>query len=58
MKLAKIAIVLVHGSMENKFAFSTFVFIKKKLPNWLEHHLDARVHMFAQENFIQEKFPY
>jgi hypothetical protein len=59
MKLAKIAIVLVLGSMEKKFTFSTLAFMKKKImDNCLGQHLDARVHMFTQEIFFQENFPY
>ncbi len=41
--LAKVAVVMVLGSMEYECCFSTLSFLKSKLWNWLTTHLDLCV---------------
>ena len=46
--LAKIAIITVLGSVENKHTFSNLVFIKSKLRNKLGTYLDTWMRVFSQ----------
>jgi hypothetical protein len=54
LKLAKIVMVSVLGSVEDKCTFSMFIFMKNKLHNRLGPNLDTIVQMFAQ-SFIHKK---
>ncbi len=58
LKLAKIVVVSMFGSIKDEWTFSTLAFIKDKLHNMLGLHLDTIVYMFAQEFCIQENFPH
>jgi hypothetical protein len=58
LKLAKIAVVSKLGFVEDEQTFSTLAFMKDKLCNKLDVHLDTIIHMFAQKFYIQENFPY
>jgi hypothetical protein len=49
LKLAKIVVVSIFGSMENEHIFSMFVFMKNKLHNRLGPNLNIIFWMFAQE---------
>jgi hypothetical protein len=51
-------IVLVFKFVKDKCIFSTIVFIKDKLQNWLNQHLDTIMCIFTQELCTQKKFPY
>jgi len=57
MKLAKIAIVLVLGSMENKFTFSTLAFMKNKNGQLLRAALGCKSPHVYTRNFYSRKFP-
>jgi hypothetical protein len=54
MKLAKIIVVFVFGSMEDHCIFSTFAFKNDKWCNQLGPHLNMIVCMFVQEFLSQE----
>ncbi len=56
MKLAKLAMVQIVGSVEDEKCFSTLAFLKSKLWNKLTTHLPLVVRMFAQCTF--QNFPY
>jgi hypothetical protein len=58
IKIAEIAISIVHGSVEDKRTFSTLGFKKSKLRNHLGRHLDICVKVFLQPFFFQEIIPY
>jgi hypothetical protein len=58
MRLAKLVIVQVIGSVENERTFSTLDFMKSKLRNRLVRHLDIAICMFAQDFFTKETFPF
>ncbi len=49
LKLAKIVMVSIFGSMENECIFSMFAFMKDKLHNRLGLNLDTIFWMFPQE---------
>jgi len=51
-------VVLVLEFIEDEQTFSILAFMKDKLRNKLGLHLDTIVHMFAQEFYTQENFPY
>jgi hypothetical protein len=58
LKLVKIAMVQVLGSIKDKIYFSDLNFIKSKLHNWLTTHLNLVVKMFAQNFYILIFFPW
>ena len=58
LKLAEIALVHVLGSVEDERLFSSVGFLKSKLRNNLEDHLQVVVGMFSQGIFTLENFPY
>jgi trans-aconitate methyltransferase len=58
MKVAKLVVVQIMGSMEDERTFSTPTFMKTKLQNWLCEHLDLVVCMFAQPFYTINTFPY
>jgi len=58
LKLAEIAVVHVLGSVEDERLFSSVGFLKSKLRNNLEEHIQIIVGMFAQRIYTLETFPY
>jgi hypothetical protein len=58
IKLAKIVVIEVLGSIEDEWCSSTFSFMKSKLQNRLTTHLDLIIHMFVQRFYTFENFPY
>ncbi len=58
MKVAKLVVVQIMGSMEDENTFSTFMFMKTKLQNQFCQHLDLVVCMFAQPFYMINTFPY
>jgi hypothetical protein len=58
MRLAKIAITTVLGSVEDERTFSSLKFIKSRLRNRLEGNLDTVVRVFSQGYYNLETFPY
>jgi len=57
-RLAEIAIVQVLGSVEDERCFSSLAFLKNKLRNSLDTHLELVVGMYSQKLFSLESFPY
>jgi hypothetical protein len=57
-KLAKLCMVMVLGSVEDKCTFSNLVFIKTKLQNCLTMHLDLFVLMYAHKFYDLKSFPF
>lgn len=57
-KLAEMAVVYVLGSVEDERYFSSVNFLKSKVRNNLEGHLQLVVGMFSQRIFNLENFPY
>lgn len=59
MKLAKIVVVLeVFGSIEDEHTFNIMSFMKSRLWNRLNIHLDLYTRFFNQRIFILQSFPY
>jgi hypothetical protein len=58
MKLIQLAIVQVIGNVEDEKTFSTLSFMKSNLWNHLAWHLNIVIHMFAQDFFTKETFPF
>jgi hypothetical protein len=58
LKLAKIAMVQVLGSIEDEQRFSSLAFCKSKLHNRLTINLDLVVKMFSQMFYTLHNFPY
>ncbi len=59
MKLAKIVVVLeVFGSIEDRHTCNIMSFMKNRLWNQLNIHLDLCTHFFNQRFFILQSFPY
>ena len=58
MKLAEMAIVHVLGSVEDERVFSSVAFLKSKVRNSLETHLQCVVGMYSQKIYTLETFPY
>ena len=58
LKLAKVAIGLILGSIEDEYIFSTLSFMKDKLRNRLQTHLPMVVTMHGQTFFDINNFPY
>jgi uncharacterized protein YdhG (YjbR/CyaY superfamily) len=48
MKIAKIVVVRVIGSVEDECVFKTFNFVKSKFRNQLTKHVTYVMHMFTQ----------
>jgi len=57
-KLVEMALVHVLGNVEDEYTFSTLNFLKSKLRNNLEDHLQLVVGMFSQRIFTLENFLY
>jgi hypothetical protein len=58
MKLIELAIVQVIGNVEDERTLSTLSLIKSKLWNQLVGHLNIAIHMFPQDFFTKETFPF
>lgn len=58
LKLAEMALVHVIGSVEDERLFSSVAFLKSKLRNNLNEHIQVVVGMFSQRIFTLENFPY
>jgi hypothetical protein len=59
MKLAKIVVALVvFGLVENEHTFNITSFMKSRLWNQLNTHLDLYTHFFNQQIFILQSFHY
>ncbi len=59
MKLAKIVVVLeMFGSIEYEHTFNIMSFMKNRLRNRLNTHLDLCTHFFNQPFCILQSFPY
>jgi hypothetical protein len=58
MKVVKIAMVMVLGSVDDERTFSNLAFMKSKLHNYLTTHLDLCVHMFTHNIYTVTNFPY
>jgi hypothetical protein len=58
MKLAKIVVVHVLGSVQDERCFSSLSFLKNKLRNHLDDHLGVVVGMYSQKVFNLLTFPY
>jgi hypothetical protein len=56
VKLAEIAAVTVLGSVEDERTFSTLNYVKSKVRNNLQEHLDLVVRMFGQDFFELKSF--
>lgn len=52
------ALVHVLGSVEDERLFSSMGFLKSKLRNKLEEHIELVVGMFSHRVFSLENFPY
>jgi hypothetical protein len=58
LKLVKVAMIMhVFGSIENECCFSLVSFLKNKLHNHLNPHLELLVVMYYQKFFTLENFP-
>jgi hypothetical protein len=49
--------IMVLGSVEDEHAFSTSIFMKSKLKNWLTIHFNVVVRMYARDFFTFKNFP-
>jgi len=58
LKLLKISMVWVIGSIKEERCFNNLNFIKSKFHNQLTMHLDLLVWMFVQQIYMLENFPY
>jgi hypothetical protein len=58
LKLAEMVVVHVLGSVEDERLFSSVGFLKSKLRNNLEEHIQVVVGMFSQRVFTLQDFPY
>ncbi len=58
MKVAKLVVVQIMGSIEDESIVSTLTFMKTKLQNQLCEHLDLVVWMFVQPLYTINTFPY
>ena len=58
LKLAKIRLVHVIGSVEDQCVFSSMSFLKTKLRNSLDPHLGVVVGMYSQNIYTLQNFPY
>jgi hypothetical protein len=57
-KLVKVVVMQMLGSMEDEQTFSTFFFMKSKLRNCLNEHLNNVVGMYSQSFFSLNTLPY
>lgn len=57
-KLGNISVVLVGGSIEDERVFSAMNFIKDKVRNRLDDHLELCVRLFSQNMFTLHTFPF
>jgi hypothetical protein len=57
-KLANICMVQILGSIEDEWCFNPLVYMKNKVCNRLNTHLDLCVKMFGQTCFILENLLY
>lgn len=57
-KLAKLAITLIIGSVEDERTFSRLEYIKNKKRNRLVRHLDLCVRAFEQKYYTLHTFPF
>ncbi|KAG0597198.1 hypothetical protein M758_UG320000, partial [Ceratodon purpureus] len=58
IKLAQIAVVHVLVSMQDERCFNSLSFLKNKLRNALDAHLQLVVGMYSQQCFNIQNFPY
>jgi len=58
LKLVEMVVVHVLGSVEDKCLFSSVDFLKSKLWNNQEEHIQVVVGMFSQKIYTLENFPY
>jgi hypothetical protein len=58
MKLVELAIVQVIGNIKDERTLSTLTFMKSKLQNSLAGHLNIVIHMFTQDFFTKDFFPF
>jgi hypothetical protein len=57
VKVAEVVVVTVYGSVEDECTFSTLNYMKSKVRNNLDDHLDLVVCMFGQSLFDLKTFP-
>jgi hypothetical protein len=57
-KLAVMVVVHVLGSTQDERCFSFLTFLKNKLRNLLDEHLEVVVGMYSQKIYILQSFPY
>jgi hypothetical protein len=58
MKFIELAIIQVISNVEDEKTLFTLSFIKSKLRNCLVGHLNIAIHMFPQDFFTKETFPF
>ena len=58
LKVVKMTMTIILGSIEDERAFSTVGFVKGKLRNKLGDHLPLCVQMFTPKFYILKNFPY
>ena len=58
IKVAKIAVTIVLGSVEDEHTFSTLGFMKSTLHNHFGSHLDTTMKVFSQPFYKQDSFLY
>jgi hypothetical protein len=58
LKLVHITTVHVLGLVKDEHCFSLICFLKNKVHNHLNHHLQLVVVMYAQKFFTLDNFPY
>jgi hypothetical protein len=57
VKIAEVAVVTILGSVEDERTFSTLNYMKSKVRNNLDDHLDLVVRMYGQSFFDLKTFP-
>jgi hypothetical protein len=58
LKLIHITIVHVLGLVKDEHCFSSISFLKNKMHNHLNHHLQLIIGMYAQKFVTLDNFPY
>ncbi len=58
LKVVKVAMVHVFGFVEDEQCFCSVAFLKNKVQNRLNNHLQLVASMYAQKNFTLHNFPY
>jgi hypothetical protein len=58
LKLIKLSMAMVLGSVENERCFSTLNFVNNKLENKLTTYLDLVMRMYAHKHFTFQTFPF